>query len=301
MGYSGIARRKGQAGEQPAGWRGLDLGLQEAGVGLQLPYNVVSSEFLTMEGKKFSSSRNVAVWLPDYFSRYEADPLRYFLTINGPETADTDFTWAEFLRRNNDELVATWGNLAHRVLSLAYRNFGAVPEPGPLDGADEALLAEAEAAFRTVGEHLEAARFKAAITEAMALAQKANQYLNVKEPWQTIKGNREAAATTLYVALRVIDSLKILLCPFLPHACQQLHEYLGYEGYIAGPLEFQEVIEENGKAHRVLTCQPETWVGRWEPSRLPAGQQLRPPAPLFKKLDERIVEEELARMQAAAR
>ena len=106
------------------------------------------------------------------------------------------------------------------------------------------------------------------------------------------------AATTLYVALRVIDSLKILLCPFLPHACQKLHEYLGYEGYIAGPLEFQEVAEENGKTHRVLTCRPGEWVGRWEPSRLPAGQRLRPPAPLFKKLDEGIVAEELARMQA---
>ena len=96
----------------------------------RLPYDVVSSEFLTMEGSKFSASRNVAVWLPDYFSRYDADPLRYFLMINGPESADTDFTWAEFLRRNNDELVATWGNLAHRVLSFTYKNFQAVPAAG---------------------------------------------------------------------------------------------------------------------------------------------------------------------------
>jgi methionyl-tRNA synthetase len=267
---------------------------------LNLPYDVVSSEFLTMEGRKSSSSRGHAVWLPYFFSRYDPDSLRYFLTIGGPETADTDFTWAEFLRRNNDELVATWGNLAHRVLSFTYRNFGVVPEPDPLDDLDRAILAEAEAKFASVGALLDGARFKAAITEAMALAQDGNQYLDKKAPWLSIKTDRQAAATALYVALRVIDNLKILLCPFLPHSSQRLHEYLGYEGYIAGPFEFQEVTEENGQTHHVLTCDSRTWVGRWEPSQLPPGQKLRPPQPLFKKLDDSIVAEEVARMQQQA-
>ncbi|MBM3133791.1 MAG: methionine--tRNA ligase [Chloroflexi bacterium] len=290
---------------------------------LQLPYDVVSSEFLTMEGRKSSSSRGHAVWLPYFFSRYDPDPLRYLLTIGGPETADTDFTWAEFLRRNNDELVATWGNLAHRVLSFTYRNFGSVPPPGPLDDLDKAVLAEAEAKFASVGALLDAARFKAAITEAMALAQSTNQYLDKKAPWLSIKTDRQAAATALYVALRVVDNLKILLCPFLPHSSQRLHEYLGYDGYIAGPLEFREVKEQvEGEApeadsltphasritshasrftpHRVLTCNPATWVGRWQPSQLPPGQQLRPPQPLFKKLDDSIVAEEVARMEQQA-
>ncbi len=270
-----------------------------SGVGLQLPYDVVSSEFLTMEGKKFSASRNVAVWLPDFLSRYDPDPLRYFLMINGPESNDTDFTWAEFLRRNNDELVATWGNLAHRVLSFTYRNFQAVPQPGPLDETDQALLDAAARSFETVGAHLEAARFKMAITEAMVLAQRANQYLNTKEPWKTIKTDRQAAATTLYVALRAIDSLKILLCPFLPHSSQRLHGYLGYDGTIAGVLEFKSVDEGQGKVHRGLTCHPADWVGRWEPSALPAGQALRAPEALFKKLEDKIVDEELARMACA--
>jgi methionyl-tRNA synthetase len=283
MGYN-----EGGAGELLDGAR--------AGVGLQLPYDVVSSEFLTMEGKKFSSSRHVAVWLPDFLSRYDADPLRYFLMINGPESNDTDFTWAEFLRRNNDELVATWGNLAHRVLSFTYRNFQAVPQPGALDETDQALLDAAARAFETVGAHLEAARFKMAITEAMVLAQRANQYLNIKEPWQTIKKDRQAAATTLYVALRAIDSLKILLCPFLPHSSQRLHEYLGYDGQIAGLLEFKSIDEGHGKIHRGLTCHPGDWAGRWEPSQLPPGQALRPPQALFKKLEDKIVDEELARM-----
>jgi methionyl-tRNA synthetase len=132
----------------------------------------------------------------------------------------------------------------------------------------------------------------------MSLAQAANQYIDRTAPWQTIKTDRAAAARALYVALRVIDNLKILLCPFLPHSSQRLHEYLGYDGYIAGPLEFKEVTEANGRTHRVLTCSPKTWIGRWQPSRLPLGQQLRQPEPLFKKLDPKIVDEEIARIGA---
>ena len=264
--------------------------------GLNLPYDVVASEYLTMEGKRFSTSRGHAVWLPDYFERYEADPLRFYLMINGPESADTDFSWAEFLRRNNDELVATWGNLAHRVLTFTYKNFGCVPEPGELQAADKAIIAQAEAAFATVGAHLDACRFRAAITEVLALAQSANQYLDQTSPWQTIKTDKAVAGRALYVALRVIDNLKTMFCPFLPHSSQKLHTYLGYDGYIAGPLEFRDVTEANGRSHRVLTCEPKTWVGKWRPSKLAAGQALHKPEPLFKKLEPKIVDEEVARM-----
>ncbi len=264
--------------------------------GLNLPYDVVASEYLTMEGKRFSTSRGLAVWLPDYFARYEADPLRYYLMIAGPESADSDFSWAEFVRRNNDELVATWGNLAHRVLTFTHKNFGSVPDPGDLLPADKAIIAQAEAAFGTVGAHLDACRFRAAITEVMALAQAANQYLDQTSPWQAIKTDRAAAGRALHVALRVIDNLKILFCPFLPHSSQRLHGYLGYDGYVAGPLEFRFVTEPSGKTHRVLTCEPAKWSGRWTPSRLAAGQKLLKPEPLFKKLDTKIVDEEVARM-----
>jgi methionyl-tRNA synthetase len=263
---------------------------------LDLPYDIVASEFLTMEGKRFSTSRGLAVWLPDYFERYEADPLRYYLMINGPETADTDFSWAEFLRRNNDELVATWGNLAHRVLTFTYKNFGQVPDPGELTEVDRAILARAEAAFDSVGANLDACHFRAAITEVMSLAQAANQYQ--MSPWQTIKTDKNAAGRALYVALRVIDNLKTLFAPFLPHSSQKLHEYMGYDGYIAGPLEFRDITEANGKTHRVLTCNARAWVGKWAPSQLPAGHPLRKPDPLFKKLEPKIVDEELERMGA---
>ncbi|NTV64055.1 MAG: methionine--tRNA ligase, partial [Oscillochloris sp.] len=137
---------------------------------LQLPYNVVSSEFLTMEGKKFSSSRGIVIYVNDVLSRYDADSLRYFLAIAGPENQDTDFTWSEFVRRNNDELVATWGNLVNRTLTNVYKNFGSVPQPGALREADSGLIAQVEAGITTVGEALDAARFKAALSEAMRLA-----------------------------------------------------------------------------------------------------------------------------------
>ncbi|WP_322497134.1 methionine--tRNA ligase [Chloroflexus sp.] len=280
---------------------GVNPGGKYDGIPLQLPYNVVSSEFLTMEGKKFSSSRGIVIYVNDFLSRYDADALRYFLTIAGPENQDTDFTWAEFVRRNNDELVATWGNLVNRTLSNVYKNFGSVPQPGPLTVADEQVLAEVTGGIETVGELLAAARFKAALSEAMRLAAQVNIYLSEQEPWKVIKSDRERAATIWYVALRCVDTLKIIFTPFLPFSSQRLHEYLGYDGNIAGPLRFQDVTEADGRTHRVLTGDYDQWVGRWEPSALPVGQALRQPQPLFKKLDESVVEEELARMQSRAK
>jgi methionyl-tRNA synthetase len=276
-----------------AGGSGPDLGL---------PDNVVSSEFLTMEGKKFSSSRGVVIYVRDVLDRYDADALRYYLAVAGPEAQDTDFTWAEFVRRNNDELVATWGNLVNRVLSIAHKHFGAVPEPGDLAEADRALLAEAERGFAEVGKLIEAASLKAAIGEAMRLAVAANGYVSVQEPWRLVKQDQARAATVLYTALSAIDRLKILFAPFLPFSAQRLHEALGYGGSLQGTLRFAEV-DEDGRRHRVLTgdyaAGPGGRVGRWAPGKLPPGQALPPPQPLFRKLEDSVVEEELARLEAA--
>lgn len=287
-------------------WPSMLLGYGEGGLygaargPLELPDNVASSEFLTMEGKKFSSSRGVQILVRDFLSRYTADALRYFLTIAGPETQDTDFTWSEFVRRNNNELVATWGNLVNRTLQSAYKNFGVVPEPGALTESDRALLGEVDRAFGSVGSLIEAARFKNALQEAMQLASLGNQYVAEQSPWAMLESDRERAATVLYVALRAVDSLKVLLAPFLPFSAQSLHEMLGYDGTIAGLLHF-ETVREDGAEHVVLTGDYKSWIGRWEPSELPPGQALREPKPLFAKLDaERVVEEELARMEAAA-
>jgi len=241
--------------------------------GLNLPYDVPANEFLTIEGKKISTSRNWAVWVPDYLSRYDPDPLRYMLSINMPETGDTDFSWREFVRRNNDELVATYGNLVNRVLTFTYRNFdGKVPKPGEHDEDGRQLLKEAEKTQKTVDECLNKCSFKEAIKTAMELAHATNRYLDDKAPWKVIKEDKQAAANSLYVAINVIARLKTVLYPFLPFSSQKVHEYLG----------FDRKIEEYG----------------WTPVEVMPGQKLREPHALFKKLDESIIEEETRRIGA---
>src|SRR5581483_3575869 len=275
---------------------GGDVG---AGTPLHLPDNVVASEFLTMEGKQFSTSRGHSIYVSDFLERYDPDPLRYYLVAAGPETQDTDFTWAEFVRRNNDELLANWGNLVNRTLTNAHRQFGAVPEPGELTEDDSALLAGVDGGFETVAAHIENARFRAALGEVMRLASTVNQYVSDQAPWALVKTDRDRAATVLYVALRAVDSLKVLFTPFLPHTSQRLHDLLGYDGWLAGPLEYRTVEEEDGRSHEVLTGDYKSWIGEWKPSELPPGQQLREPVPLFKKLDDSVVDEELARMRGS--
>ena len=280
---------------------GLD-GTLGGGTGepLAVPFDIVSSEFLTMEGKKFSSSRGVAIYVRDFLERYDPDPLRYFLTIAGPESQDTDFTWAEFVRRNNDELLATWGNLINRVLSIAHKHFGRVPEPGEMTPADADLLSIVEAGFESVGERIGKAQFKGALNDVMRLADEANRYVSAEEPWRLVKEDRGRAATVMYTVLRAIDSIKVMISPFLPFSSQTLHEMLGYGGSLAGHLRFEEVTEGDGLSHRVLTGDYGDRVGCWEPSALRAGQKLPKPHPLFKKLDQDVVAAELVRLQESS-
>ncbi len=239
---------------------------------LCLPYDVPANEFLTIEGKKISTSRNWAVWLPDYLSRYDPDPLRYLLSINMPETSDTDFSWREFVRRNNDELVATYGNLVNRVLTFVYRNFdGCVPEYKELDDLDKSAMKDGEHHLDAAGDWLSKCNFKQAIMRAMLLAQETNRYLDEKAPWKAIKEDRQAAADSLYVALYAISCLKTALYPFLPFSSQKVHEYLGFDGR----------VEDYG----------------WKPQDLPPGQKLLEPKPLFSKLDESVIEEETKQLR----
>ncbi len=287
-------------------WPAMLLGYEQGGeVGagkgpLRLPDNVFASEFLGLEGKQFSTSREHSIYIRDFLDRYDPDSLRYYLIAAGPETQDTDFTWAEFVRRNNDEVLANWGNLVNRTLTNAHRNFGAVPEPGELTAEDVGLLDGVAAGFDSVGEHIEHGRFRAALAQTMRIASTVNTYVSDQAPWALVKTDKERAATVLFVALRAVDSLKTLFTPFLPFTSQVVHELLGHEGFIAGPLVYREVEEEDGRKHEILTGDYASWVGSWAPSELKVGQTLQEPRPLFKKLDDSVVEEELARMREAA-
>ncbi len=265
---------------------------------LNLPTDVPAAEFLNLEGQKFSTSRNWAVWAPDFLSRYDADALRYYLTANAPEQRDTEFTWSDFVRRNNDELVAAWGNLVNRVISLANKHFeGRVPPPGLMDRDDAQLLAQTDVAFGPIGDLIHACKFKAALGEVMALAREANKYLDVKAPWFQIKEDRARASTTLYTALRAIDSLKILFSPFLPFSSQRLHKMLGYGGDLLGRPVVRD-YQETERSHRALTYDAASITEKWQASQLRVGQAFGPIAPLFEKLDEKIIEDEKARLGA---
>ncbi|MSQ25727.1 MAG: methionine--tRNA ligase [Dehalococcoidia bacterium] len=253
----------------PAILRGYDRTLAQ-------PYDIPANEYLNLEGLKFSKSRNWAVYVHDFLDRFEADPLRYTLSINMPETADTDFSWKEFLRRNNDELVATYGNLVNRVLSFTYRTFeGKVPEHTPEDRLGESsrgLLRQAEATLEETARCLEACRFKEGIKAAMNLAREANRYLEEQQPWKTVKTDRQAAADALWTGSCVVAALKTALYPYMPVSSQKVHEYLGQAGR----------VEEQG----------------WALARPVAGRALRQPAPLFAKLDEAAVTAEMTGAQA---
>lgn len=228
--------------------------------GLNLPYDVPANEYLNLEGRQFSTSRNWAAWLPDMLGQFDPDPIRYALTINMPETRDTDFSMAEFVRRNNDELVATYGNLVHRTLTFLQRYYeGKVPEVGPDYQGDERVIARIQETFDTVGDLLAGCHFKDSLKEVMNLAQFGNRYLEETAPWKQRKVDPEAAGKSLYECLRMIDSLKVLTYPYLPFSAEKLHGLLGYT---------DDLVSRG-----------------WKPTVPAPGTKLPEPAPLFTKLE----------------
>ncbi|HMD89224.1 MAG TPA: methionine--tRNA ligase [Anaerolineaceae bacterium] len=263
---------------------------------LVLPYDIPANEFMNLEGQKISGSRNWAVWVSDFLTRYDPDALRYYLTVNMPETKDTDWAWEDFYKKNNDELVATWGNLANRVLSFAYKNWdGKVPDPGELEGEDKELLAYVNEGFQTVADYMEGVKLRAALGEAMRLATEVNRYLDETSPWISIKTDKVVAGRAIFTAIQAIDSLKVMLSPFLPFTCERLHTFLGYDQPLFGE-QFIELVKDDLGEHKALRYRPGEASGRWEPSNIQPGKELRQPQPLFKKLDPKIIEEERSRL-----
>ncbi|HEY3992760.1 MAG TPA: methionine--tRNA ligase [Ktedonobacteraceae bacterium] len=226
-----------------------------------LPYDVPANEFMTMSGQKASSSRGNVIWTRDVLNQYAADTLRYYLSVTAPEGRDTDFTYEELIRRNNDELVANYGNVVHRTLTFLQSKFGGeVPQPGELRPVDQVMLDELARGFTAVGNAIAGCHFKDGINAALAVARAANRYLDEQAPWKQIKIDRGGAGTTIYVMLQVISGLRVLFCPYLPFSSQQLHEYLGFTGEVS--------------------------KARWEQTTVEAGKTLPKPAPLFPKLEE---------------
>jgi methionyl-tRNA synthetase len=241
------------------------------------------------------------VWGLDFLESYDPDPMRYYLTVNMPETRDSDWDWEEFFQRNNNELVATWGNLANRVLAFAYKNWeGEVPEPGELREQDVVLLETIKAGFTSVAELMEAVKLRAALSETMRLATEVNKYLDTSAPWFEIKQDKDQAAKSIFTAMQAIDWLKLLFSPFLPHTSEKLQQFLGYDKPLYGELITREVADDLS-THTVMLYEPGEAltaknVDLWKPTKLEPGKTFLQPSPLFQKLDHSIVDEERAKL-----
>ena len=290
LGYNGEGDKGGEPGEYGH---------------LNLPTEVVSSEFLTMEGKKFASSRGIVIYVRDMLSRYQADALRYFISAAGPETSDADFTWAEFLRRTNTELVAGWGNLVNRTASMIHKRFGHIPDPKDLEDVDRQLLDDVEAGFDEVGGLIRTHHQKAALAAAMRLVGEANKYVTDTEPFKLkAPEQRDRLGTILWTLAQVVTDLNTMLSPFLPHSANEVDLVLGGTGEVAPMPRIEEVTDldvtnEDGspRNYPIITGD---YVGypTWERHPVLVGRDVHQPHPVFHKLDDAIVEEELGRAGA---
>ena len=266
---------------------------------LTLPTEVVSSEFLTMEGRQFSTSRSVVIYVRDVLDRYQPDALRYFLSAAAPETADSDFSWPEFVKRTNNELVAGWGNLVNRTASMVAKNFGEIPAAGELEEVDRALLRQISDGFDTVGGLIAAHRQKAGLAEAMRLVGEANAYVSTTEPFK-LKGEdqRERLGTVLHVLVQAVVDLNTILSPYLPHSSTAVHQAFGGAGVFQPMPQIREVsdLDDDSRPDYPVITGDYTNAPRWEHRPVQVGTQVVKPTPIFTKLDTDVVDEERRRL-----
>lgn len=244
--------------------------------GYILPDNVPSNEFLNLENDKISTSRNWAVWLHEYLEDFpgKQDVLRYVLTANAPETKDNNFTWKDFQDRNNNELVAVYGNFVNRALQLTKKYFnGVVPECGELLDIDRNAIEEFKDVKQKVEALLDVFKFRDAQKEAMNLARLGNKYITDCEPWHVAKTNMERVKTILYISLQLVANLEIAFEPFLPFSSAKLREMLG--------------IKET------------EWEQLGSTELLKPGHQLGTPSLLFEKIEDEAIEAQLKKLDDA--
>jgi methionyl-tRNA synthetase len=264
---------------------------------LQLPTEVVSSEFLTMEGKQFSSSRGVVIYVRDVLERYQPDALRYFIAAAGPENQDSDFTWAEFVKRTNDELVAGWGNLVNRTATMIHRSFGEIPQAAELNADDLALQETVNKGFATVGDLIGRHRQKQALSEVMRVVAEVNKYVTDQAPFKLkADDERERLGTILHVLAQAVSDLATMLSPFLPHSSNKVHAAMGGAGEIAPMPRMEQVDDLDGGEGYLIITGDYTGAPRWESRPITVGTPIPKPSPIFTKLDPSVVEEELARL-----
>ncbi len=245
-----------------------------------LPENVPANEFLNLEGNKISTSKNWAVWLHEYLLEFpeKQDVLRYVLTANAPETKDNDFTWKDYQARNNNELVAIFGNFINRVVVLTNKYYqGVIPEPGPLSATDEETLKQLTKYPEIIASSIERYRFREALSELMNLARLGNKYLAEEEPWKKIKTDPERVQTIMYVALQVAKGLSVLCEPFLPFTAEKLRKMLHIEK--AGTSAWEEVGKEK--------------------SLLPAGHAIGKAELLFSKVEDKEIQIQIDKLEAS--
>lgn len=268
---------------------------------LNLPTEVVSSEYLTMESRQFSSSRGHVIYVRDVLSRYQPDALRYFLCAAAPESQDSDFSWREFVSRTNGELVAGWGNLVNRTASMIAKSFGEIPAAAELTADDEVLLAKVRAGFDSVGDLIGRHRLRQAIAEAMRVVGEVNKYVTDQAPFK-LKGEdeRERLGTILHVTAQAVVDLNTILSPFLPHSANTVHATFGGDGEFMPMPRVEEVSDlDDGRAYPVITGEY-TSTPVWESRPVRVGAPVGKPTPVFQKLDEAMIDEELRRLQGDA-
>ena len=243
-----------------------------------LPDNVPANEFLNLEGNKLSTSKNYAVWLEDYLEKFPVDPLRYYLAINAPESRDADFTWQEYQQRNNSELADILGNFINRTLTFAVNNFdGKVPQAGDLDDLDNWMLDILKTAPARIGQELDNFQVRKAATAFMDVARASNKYFNDQEPWRTLKENKSKCATTINICMQACQTLAVLMEPILPFSAEKLWRILGNEGSV----------------------HDQAW-DEISSSQLPVGHKLGKVEILFQKMDKKLIQPEIERLQKIA-
>ncbi|GAB4181615.1 MAG: methionine--tRNA ligase [Calditrichia bacterium] len=243
-----------------------------------LPYNVPANEFLNLEGNKLSTSRNYAVWLEDYLSKFDADSLRYTLASNAPETKDTDFSWKDFQARHNNELADILGNFINRTATFISKYYdNKVPTPGSFDDLDQEMLTVLKEAPEKIGQLFDNYQLREATKSIMDVARFANKYFNDQAPWKSRKENPEKCATTLYVCIQVVRSLAILFHPILPFSAQKIWDALNLSGKV----------------------EDETWQSAAE-LKVEAGHSLNAFPILFKKLEDDVIQAEIDRLKQAS-